>query len=211
MSASTALRTWLRRNPKPARIRVRMEDGEERYIELPAGQRHRWQTVETSVLTSGAEVVECLDAKGVIIRAQKIEDTEEVRGDHERDRLREDLTKETRSREEVVARERRELGIVLDRYGDRLNEAFQRGAEAAGVSQENLVNLVEALTAHLSMAITNLHNVSVNLANIVQSQAGDGEGNATNNELLGKVLGLVAAKAMTTGSENGAAKKGTKP
>ena len=210
MPHGTPLRSWLRRKPTPARIRLRLEDGEERYVDIPGSTRNRWQTVETACLMSGAEVVECLDAKGGILRAMPIEDTEEVKGDHERDRLASELERSEKGKANALATDRREQALMLDRYGARLNEAFEHGAAAANTGQENLVSLVETLTSHLSMAITNLHAVSVNFANSIQQQATGEEGGTDNTAMLAKVLGLAAMRAMGPGAatvpENGATK-----
>jgi len=107
----------------------------------------------------------------------------------------------------------REQALMLDRYGDRLNEAFDRGAAAASVSQENLVNMVESLMQHWTMAITNLHNVSINLANALQGQESPDAGSMT-PQLLAQVIGMAAAKAMGPASPSSppnGAEKGKKP
>lgn len=190
----TSLRMWLRRRPAPVRVRIRMSDGEERFVDMPKARRGRWQTIETAVLTSGAEVCECLDGKGAILRAMRIEEVEE--NESRTSELQSELSRERRSREQTIAGERRDLALFAREYGAQLNEAFDRGAAAASASSDSLTSLVETLTQHLSMAIVNLHNVSVNLANIVQQQAlpeGEGEGSGA---MLTKVLQLAAMKAM---------------
>ena len=213
MPRGTPLRTWLRRKPTPHRIRIRLAEGDERYIDIPGDNRNRWQTVETCVLNSGAEVVECLDEIGALLRSQQLEDTEEVKGEGERDHLRDELSKEVQGREAHIAKVQREQALMLDRYGDRLNEAFDRGAAAASVSQENLVNMVESLMQHWTMAITNLHNVSINLANALQGQESPDAGSMT-PQLLAQVIGMAAAKAMGPASPSSppnGAEKGKKP
>lgn len=193
----TSLRLWLRRRPAPVRVRIRMPDGEERFVDMPKARRGRWQTIETAILTSGAEVVECLDGKGAIQRAMRIEEVEEQ--ESRTSELQNELTRERRSRDATISAERRELALFAREYGQQLNEAFDRGRDAASASSDSLTHLVETLTQHLSMAIVNLHNVSVNLANIVQSQAQpDGEGGESGStKMLQQVLQLAAMKAMS--------------
>ncbi len=156
------LRSWLRRAPKPARLRIKTADGEERFIDLGEG-RTKWHTLEETMRTAGATAVECLDAKGAILRAQRLTDEELEARD----------TEDARDKEQgkAVARAHAELANVLDRYGARMNESFLAGATAASQSQDKLVDLVETLTSHLSVAITNMHNVAANLATIVQTNA----------------------------------------
>jgi hypothetical protein len=180
----SALREWLRKRPHPAQVRVRTEDGEERMLGISADTRGRWKSLEESVLASDARVVELLDKEGAIIRAQRIEFDED--GEEQYDERR-------KNEERRVSRERRDLADFCDVYGKRLNEAYERGAAAANTGQENLVSLVEVLTNHLSLAITNLHNVSVNLANMVTEHAGDEGGSGT---ALERVLGAVAVRSL---------------
>jgi hypothetical protein len=199
MAASgSPLLLWLRRQPSAAKIRVRLDGGEERLIDASSakGARGRWKRVEANVMAyPGVVAVEKLDKDGDILEAfTGFEEEEEREGLN----LTRELAAADERKETSLSRDRRELALVLDRYGDRLNEAFDRGAAAAAASAESLTTLVETLTNHLSLAITNLHNVSVNLANIVQAQGSDGE-DGTSTKLLGQVLGAVAAKAMTGG------------
>lgn len=185
------LRSWLKRVPKPAKLRIRTVDGEERIIELGDGVRVRWHVVEETVRTSGAASVECLDLKGGILRAQRLITTEED-PDAEDDPV--------KSAGKQLARERTELANVLDRFGDRIKEAYLAGAQASSMSQDKLVDLVETLTSHLSVAIVNMHNVSTNLANIVQTNAetvaslqqaiATSGGEEGREKLLGQVLGI---------------------
>jgi hypothetical protein len=197
------LRSWLRKSPRPSRVRVHTADGEERIIELPADTRSRWKIVEESVIACGAERVECLDEKGAVIRAQRLElddDTGSPADTYEKQR---------KSDERMMSRTRLEMAQFAEAYGTQLNRAFDRGAAAANTGQENLVGLVEVLTTHLSLAITNLHNVSVNLANMV-TEGGEGEGADTNSKLLAQVVGAAAMRAVGgAGAEhpNGKGKK----
>jgi hypothetical protein len=187
------IRRWLRTHPQPARLRVRTVDGDERMIELDESARNRWTHAEQSIRASQAYVVECLTVDGAILRSLMIDAAAADAGVESAE------DKEDRHAEKRIASERRELAAVLDRYGNRLNEAFQRGAAAANTGQEHLVGLVETLTAHLSTAITSLHNVSVNFANTMQALAQTNEApdqHTQNQEMLTKVLGAAAAQAM---------------
>jgi hypothetical protein len=184
------LRSWLKRLPRPARVRIRTRDDEERMIEL-GDKRTRWNSLEETVRVAGAVSIECLDAKGAVLRATRLsedeieaESDEDARGKHEA---------------KLLANDRRDIAAIIDRYGHRMNESFQAGAAAASVSQDSLVSLVETLTGHLSLAITNLHTVSVNLANIV-SEAGGGPSLHDQN---GALLTQVLAKAIGSSGMGG--------
>lgn len=192
------LRAWLRRTPQPARLRVRTVDDEERTIELSADGRNKWRNAEEAIVAARAIVVECLDASGAILRAQELEhESDEASGDYDRAR-----------EEKAIGKERRELAQVLDRYGAKLTDAFRAGADAAGQSSSSLIELVQALTGHLTLAITNLHNVSVNLATYVQTHAETQgtEGPTQNQQLLATVLGAAMRQGLGASSEGGSAR-----
>ncbi len=187
------LRSWLRKVPRPTKVRVHTEDGEERIIELPADTRQRWKIVEESVLASRAASVECLDDKGAVLRAQRLE-VDEADGSPV-----DAYEKQRKADDRRDSRVRAEMAQFADAFGTQLNRAFDRGAAAANTGQENLVGLVEVLTQHLSLAITNLHNVSVNLANMVSESAGEGDGDS-NGKLLAQVVGAAAMRAVGAGA-----------
>ena len=77
-----------------------------------------------------------------------------------------------RKNDEAAAKasEYRGLASVIDRIAERHNEAFEKGSEANAATVASLVTMVDTLTAHLSMAITNVHNLAVNLANAISGQ-----------------------------------------
>jgi hypothetical protein len=186
LDPGSPLRSWLRKAPKPARVRAVTEDGEQKLIEIPADARTRWKGLEEAVLACRAATVECLDSNGTVLRAQRlhVDDEQETDGASER-----------REVERFQSRERREMGSLLDAYGRQINAAFDRGAAAANTGQEHLVDLVTILTQNLATAITNVHNLSVNLANALATGRNEDEGGP--EALLGKVMGLVAAKAVS--------------
>jgi uncharacterized phage infection (PIP) family protein YhgE len=177
----SGLRSWLRRKPQPARVRIRTADGEERYIQLSDDARNRWRSAEEAILAGGATVVELLDGEGHILRAQQLVDDDEQLIDGGGGDV---------AASRAVARDRRELADVLRAYGEALNTSFQRGAQAANTGQEHLVALVEVLTQHLATAIGNLHTVSANLASLLQQ---DRDEVPAKDRLLESVLGLAAA------------------
>jgi hypothetical protein len=181
------LRIFLRQAPQPVRLRARKGD-EEQDIALADQVRHRWRIAEEALTSWGAESVECLDAKGAITRSYTLVDVDEGSRERERSSLAENRAGELKG-----------MASMLDRYGDRMCEAFDRGAAAAGTSQENLVALVEVLTAHLSHAITNLHNVSVNLANVISGKDVD-EGTVPQSQAALQGLLMQVAGRMVAGA-----------
>jgi hypothetical protein len=173
-----SLRAWLRRSPQPAKLRVRTEDDELRTIELSDDVRNRWKAAEEAVLACRATSVECLNAKDGILRAQKLE--VEARDDDDDERS--DGGYDRKGIERTVSRERRDMAAMLEAQGRAINEAHERGAAAANTGQEHLVALVDVLTHHLTQAITNVNNLSVNYANLLTEQAQGGGDD--NKELL---------------------------
>lgn len=183
------LRSWLRRSPKPFKLAIKTADGDDREILLGKG-RTRWHATEETVRTSGAVSIQCLSEDGTILRAQRLTD-EDIESDPEEERQESGLGIDKTTSKAFQAQ-----AMMLDRYGARLNEAFQRGAEAASSSQDKLVELVENLTAHLTLAITNLHTLSANYANQLQAMGNGSEGGPENpnGALLGQLLAGVLAK-----------------
>lgn len=187
------LRSWLRRAPKPSSLRIHTGDGEERIIDL-GSKRFRWNDCEQTVRASGATNIEALDKDGKILRAVKLTD-EEVGSDSD---------EEARGKydDKLLTRQAQAQAAMLDRYGARMSEAFLAGAKAASSSQEKLVELVEVLTAHLGVAITNLHNVSVNLANAMQANV-EGQGGDANGAMLAGLLTKVLGGGVAVAPPNG--------
>lgn len=181
------LRAWLRRAPKPRKLRLTVDDAE-RIVDLGTG-RCKWAEIEATVLNSKASIVECLDASDAILRSYCLE--EESDDPEEAKAL---------SQDKLVARTQSTNAAMLDAYGKRMVEAFSAGAAAAAVSQENLVAIVETLSAHLSLAITNLHTVSVNMANLVQQQ-GENAGSGGDNKpdaMMGLLTALISGRQLPT-------------
>ena len=198
MAREQNLRAWLRAQPQPTQLRIRKEDGAELIVELSAtAARNKWKNAEEAVRASRAIAVECLDKKGNILRARELEvaddddEAETAPGGKndpykgERERLRKALTDQ-----------QREFASVLDRYGDRLNEAFERGSNASAASHDALVGLVSSLTDHFSHSISNMHTMSVNLANAIaqMGQLQGGEGGSDNGAMLGNLIALALGR-----------------
>lgn len=186
------LRNWLRRTPKPELLRLRMADGEERMVTLTGG-RTRWTVAEESVRTSGASLVEALDAKKQILRSHVLEneDLDELDADKATG-----AAYDPKRDAALLSRDRREIASILDAQGKRQNEAYSLGSEAAGKSSDKLLELVDTLTTNLSLAINNLHAMSVNYANVVSANAQNGDAQQGQGEgALGLLTSMLAARA----------------
>jgi hypothetical protein len=173
------LKSWLRRAPKPKRLKIKKPDGEWHFIEITGG-RFLWTEIERTIKSSEAVAVECLDASGNVLRAVKLSEEDTQDGD--------EFETPGVAADKTLSKALQAQATMLDAYGRRLNEAYVRGAEAASGSQDKLVQLVENLTQHMTIALTNLHNISTNYANAMAQQ--NDSGSDTNGELLKGVLGL---------------------
>lgn len=186
------LRSWLRRTPRPRKLRMETTDGQQKVIDL-GSKRLRWSAVEESVRAAGAITVEALDAAGEVLRAVRLEDEE---GDERSEQTADDKI------EKAVSKSQAAMAAMFDRYGDRMVKAFQAGAEAASQSQGQLVELVDTLTVHLSHAITGLHTASVNLANYITAHAKEADGEGGGNEaMLKSVLALALSNAQASATQ----------
>ena len=168
---------------KPKKLRIKTGDGEERVIAMSKG-RILWHDVANTVATAEAVSVECLAEDDTIIRATKLTDDDVESFETEKDDGSKNLSKAMRDQ-----------AAMLDAYGRRMNEAFARGADAASTAQDKLVQLVETLTTHLTLAITNVNNLSVNYANALQAsgQNSGGDGEESNSaKMLQSLLALAA-------------------
>lgn len=188
-----ALEQWIRKKPAPASLRIRTSDDETNLIEINPRSTQKWKMAVESIRAARAIAVECLDEKGRIIRARELEDEGADADPNEAAQ---------RQRDRAASSERKELASVLDRYGDRLNEAFERGADAAGKSHEALVALVGTLTQNLNTAIVNLHTISTNFAKTLTDAAGV-ESHNPNDQLMAQVI----AGAFARGNAAGGGKK----
>lgn len=188
------LRSWLRRTPRPRKLRMETTDGQQKTLDL-GSKRLRWNAVEESVRAAGAITVEALDAEGNVLRAVRLEDDDGNAPESDEDKS-----------DKAVSKAQTAMAAMLDRYGDRMVKAFEAGATASSTGQDKLVELVDTLTAHLSHAIAGLHTASVNLANYIQATA-QNEGGAPNEAMLSRVLTLALGNAAAAqGNPNGKAK-----
>lgn len=192
-----SLRAWLRRAPQPTSVRITDVDGAVRDIVVTPG-RNCWKNVEQAVTGARAVNVEALDPTMKIIRSQALQyeddDASSTSSTSEQAKTDAAVTK-------AVEKDRRELAGILDRYGDRLNEAFKEGAASSNNSHDTLVGLVETLTAHLSAAITNLHTISVAYSRTLQESKDDKD---PNDDAMAAVLAGAAKRWMSSGGASDA-------
>jgi len=196
----TSLRVWLRREPVPDTVRFKNDDEQTSSIDVSETPEHtRWKTIEETLLASRATLVECMK-KGKVLRARTLE----LSAEEAAETARYEFEAEGKKIDGLLSRERRDMAAIFDRYGARLNEAFERGNMAAATSQEQLVGLVTTLTNSLSNSIVNMVNVSTNLVALMQSGAEEDARDTrsdTKEKLLGKVLDLAASKARQQGEK----------
>lgn len=195
------LRRWLGQKPVPAKLRLHKENGETQVMPVGTstrGKRH-WQKLEETLEAIGPVKIEALTETDELLRAIDIEPDEDGDGGEAK----------ARYEDRLLTKDRREQAAMLDAYGKRLADAFDAGSRAASVSQDHLVGLVETLTENLSVAIVNVHNLSVNVSNIMQENArtvaelqaaitaSSGEsGGGTSSEALKLVMGLLSARGV---------------
>lgn len=176
---------WLKRKPEPVKLRIKDADGEERIIEMQK-HRRRFAAAESDLKTAGAVSVQALSKEDTILRSFELDADDDT--DDEPDRT-----------GKAISKERRELAGILDAQGRAIREAYREGAEAAGTSSDKLIAIVDTLTQHLTLAITNLHNVSANFANAIQAHARElpeGASESGNGEKLMALLGPLVMGAM---------------
>jgi hypothetical protein len=190
-----SLRSWLKQAPQPASLRIRDDQDDTRAIELHPNQRNRWRFAEDAILAARARVVEALNEKGAILRTYELEHED---GDDTSE------TKDTAAKlsSKVRGETYREIAGVIDRYGERMVQSFREGAGSQRELVEQMLTLVETLSANLSAALVNFHNVTVALGEQIKenAQANGEEGSGGGNrELLAKVLGSALANGMSGG------------
>lgn len=182
------LRAFLRRSPQPYKLRIRTQAGQERVIELPQSKR-RWADIEASVRSTGAIDVECLDKEGGIIRACSLTDEDLELDDAP-------PNAQAAHDEKIVTKALVAQAQMLDRYGARMNDAYERGARAASATQAELVELVRVLTENYNAAIVNMHNLAANLAQQMIETATNGGDGGGNGALVEKVIGVLAGGSL---------------
>jgi hypothetical protein len=174
----------LRRAPKPARIRYKTADDEERILELTGG-RTVWHKTEETLKLAGAVSLECLDKNGALLRATRlVDDDDDDDGDDK-----------PASNEKAVAKDRRELAAILDSQGRAIERAYAAGASASAASLASLVETVQTLTDHYAATLTSLHNLSINYANALQANGAPSSDDAPNPMLM-QIAGMLAPMLM---------------
>jgi hypothetical protein len=148
-------------------------------------------------LSARAVAVECLDAKGKVLRGTELDAGGDDPVDAEE--------REERKAEKLAAKDRRELAALLGAYGDRINQAFDKGSEATGRGHEQLVALVDVLTGHLTAAIVSLNHVSNRLAKATID--GGGGGSSDNDAMVAQIIGAAAAKFLAPAGASAAPDK----
>lgn len=178
----TNLKSWLRRQPQPARIRYTTAEDEERELELSSKARNRWSDAAEALEHVGAKCIEALDKDGKVLRVTKRDEDGET-------------TSGADAVEKQKAKETAALALVLDAQGRRISEAFNAGADAASRGQDNLVQVVNILTAQWSATMQSLHNVSMNLAKLARGAGADDEDEGMSQQMQ-QLLGIAAMKMM---------------
>jgi len=155
----------------------------------------KWRKLAAALRAARAVTVELFDRSGKFVDAYSLEDDET--GDDEG-------TVKERYEAKMLTRDHQALAAILDRYGDRLNEAFDRGADAANVSQQNLVELVQFLTQSLANALVAYTKTAQQLAALTAGE----EPSNQNDAMVGQVIGAAVQKFMGSGDSppNGKAK-----
>jgi hypothetical protein len=156
-----SLKAWLRRDPQPHTIKVRLGNDEEKTIAIPSDARTRWKVVEASILAANGVSVELLDKEGTVIRGQQLEALDENGVEIDKD------GGESADRA-AQTRDLKEYTTMLQAVMAEQNKSFEKGVSAASQSQSSLVELVESMAEHLSTSFVSLHNVVANMANMQQ-------------------------------------------
>jgi hypothetical protein len=72
---ASQLETWLKRRPRPAHLRCKLDNGETRDVEL--GSVRSWSKVAETVLTLETVVLEALGPDKTLLRATRLDDDDE--------------------------------------------------------------------------------------------------------------------------------------
>ena len=187
----TNLKSWLRRNPQPHAIRFTTPDEEERELQLSASVKNRWRDAADALEEMNAVRVEALDKDGKVLRVAT---------------LREDdgpSTAESRAGSVELARSKETAALALVAREVRLAavEGYQAGADGASRGQDNLVQVVNILTAQWSGTMNALQSLSMQLGKALLA-AGGGDGGEEDDGLGGQIqqlLGLAVMRQMGMG------------
>lgn len=135
------LETWLKRRPRPAHLRCKLDGGETRDVAL--GAVRSWAKVAETVLTLETVVLEALDQDRVLLRATRLDDDE---ADDQTDDGEEDL--DTRAPHPPPSRGARVSSIDpetqrFQTYAAGISEAYKH---ATGVAFGKYSELVDSIT-----------------------------------------------------------------
>lgn len=193
------LTDWLRRKPAPVALLIETKSGESMRIELGQG-RTRWKHAEETLATCGAVSIQCLGPKDVVLRAKRLDN--EAQAALEEGGLEGGESSgggmSFEGYEKNAAKQTMAQAAMLDAYGRNLTAAFKAGAEASSEANGTLANMVDNLTGHLTIAITNLHTVATNFSNLLQTrpEVQEASGNGLDMPaLISVVMQAMAAKA----------------
>jgi hypothetical protein len=184
----TNLKSWLRRMPQPHGIRYVTPDDEERELQLSSNARNRWKDAADALEEMGAVRVEALDKEGKVLRVAQLRDEDGG-----------ELHDATERQDRAKAKELVGLASVLDAQGRRISEAYREGAEAASRGQDNLVQVVNILTAQWTATMQSVHNLSQSLARAIRGQGGGDEEHDEVGAGIQQLLGMAAMRMMGMG------------
>jgi len=189
MVETPGLYNWLRKKPTAVKVEYKLGD-DWRPVAMPTGMRSKWKQVEANLRASGGSAARATDGTGAERFFQLDAEEEEYESNEQ--------AKHAVAQSAALSREHTQLAHVLDRYADRLNQAYEKGAAAANTGQENLLDVVQLLTNQWSVTMQSLHNVSMNLANVLIKMGGGepAEQGDPNGAMMQQVLGMAAAKMM---------------
>lgn len=157
MGEMSETRKWLMKKPLLAKVRVVRDDGTTHMLEVQADKRGGFLEAEESMqqLMRGAEGrIEALTADGSILRAAPFHDPSDGDADEEGG-----SAKKEKPGVDITDR-------VIQRMGEAIEKAYKAGAEASAASQAKLVELVDKLTTHLSVAIQEHHKSAIEAATV---------------------------------------------
>lgn len=156
------VRGFLRKEPQPVTVRVTVAGGEKHLVKVDVSDPRRWARAEETVEAMGARALECLDAKGNVLRAVNIEVEEE---------------------KIEVAKEEREAGeadpmlLGLGKLAAHLNAAHNAGAErhenAYKMAFELLSDLTKQCVASMLQMSKSLERANKRLAEVDGAEAVD--------------------------------------
>jgi hypothetical protein len=146
MPKEQTLRSWLRRNPPPVRIRCHTDDGI-KVIAVDRESSRKWSDAEDNIASMKPTRVECLNAKNEIIRGKALEYATEpgAVSDEEAAETTEDVARKSKygiraTRDVQLAR------IISDAYA----KGAQLNNEANALATARLFDLVNLMSSRLT-------------------------------------------------------------